>query len=150
MAAGGWKLLDSGVTSIEFNNITKDKAGYYVVYVITADRASHIDFRAFGVLVDATDYEIRAEYDAATLEVLGDIDPFGLGEMGAQTLKRGDLYTFKPQLKDEYIVAGAHMYVPYQVKKAVWEADKYNYVYIYSHAANDTTGVFKENYLRAG
>ena len=150
MAAGGWTLLDSGVTSIEFNNITKDKAGYYVVYVITADRASHIDFRAFGVLVDATDYKIRAEYDAETLSVLGNIDPFGLNEIGEQTLKRGGLYTFNPELKDEYIVAGAHMYVPYQVKKAVWEADKYNYVYIYSHAANDTTGVFKENYLRAG
>lgn len=149
MAQPGWTLLDSGVTSIEFNNITKDKAGYYVVYVITADRASHIDFRAFGVLVDATDYKIRAEYDAATLSVLGDIDPFGLNEIGEQTLKRGDLYTFKPELKDEYKVAGAHMYVPYQVKKAVWEADKYNYRYIYSHAANDTTGVFKENYLRA-
>lgn len=150
MAAGGWTLLDSGVTSIEFNNITKDKAGYYVVYVITADRASHIDFRAFGVLVDATDYEIRAEYDAETLKVLGNIDPFGLAAMEATTYKRGDLYTFTPELKDEYKVAGAHMYVPYQVKKAVWEADKYNYVYIYSHAANDTTGVFKENYLRAG
>lgn len=150
MAAGGWTLLDSGVTSIEFNNITKDKAGYYVVYVITADRASHFDFTAFGVLVDATDYEIRAEYDAETLKVLGNIDPFGLAAMEATTYKRGDLYTFTPELKDEYKVAGAHMYVPYQVKKAVWEADKYNYVYIYSHAANDTTGVFKENYLRAG
>lgn len=152
MAAGGWTLLDSGVTSIEFNNITKDKAGYYVVYVITADRASHIDFRAFGVLVDATDYKIRAEYDAATLSVLGNIDPFGLNEIGEQTLKRGGLYTFTPELKDEYKVAdtGAHMYVPYQVKKAVLEASGYNYVYIYSHAANDTTGVFKENYLRAG
>ena len=148
-AAGGWTLLDSGVTSIEFNNITKNQAGYYVVYVITADRASHINFTAFGVLVDATDYKIRAEYDAETLEVLGDIDPFGLGEMGAQTLKRGDLYTFKPELKDEYIVAGAHMYVPYQVKKAVWDADKYNYVYIYSHGAKDTTGEFKKDYLRA-
>ena len=150
MADGGWTLLDSGVTSIEFNNITKDKAGYYVVYVITADRASHFNFTAFGVLVDATDYEIRAEYDAATLEVLGDIDPFGLAAMEATTYKRGDLYTFTPELKDEYKVAGAHMYVPYQVKKAVWDGEKYNYVYIYSHAANDTTGVFKENYLRAG
>ena len=150
MAAGGWTLLDSGVTSIEFNNITKDKAGYYVVYVITADRASHFNFRAFGVLVDATDYKIKAEYDAATLEVLGNIDPFGLAAMEAATYKRGDLYTFTPELKDEYKVAGAHMYVPYQVKKAVWDVDKYNYVYIYSHAANDTTGVFKENYLRAG
>ena len=153
MAQPGWTLLDSGVTSIEFNNITKDKAGYYVVYVITADRASHFNFTAFGVLVDATDYKIRAEYDAETLEVLGDIDPFGLNEIGEQTLKRGGLYTFKPELKDEYIVAdtGAHMYVPYQVKKAVWDAEKgqYNYAYIYSHAANDTTGVFKENYLRA-
>lgn len=150
MAQPGWTLLDSGVTSIEFNNITKDEAGYYVVYVITADRASHIDFRAFGVLVDATDYKIKAEYDAETLEVLGDIDPFGLAAMEATTYKRGDLYTFTPELKDEYKVAGAHMYVPYQVKKAVWDGEKYNYVYIYSHAANDTTGVFKENYLRAG
>lgn len=151
MADGGWTLLDSGVTSIEFSNITKDKAGYYVVYVITADRASHFNFTAFGVLVDATDYKIRAEYDAATLEVLGNIDPFGLNEIGEQTLKRGGLYTFKPELKDEYIVAdtGAHMYVPYQVKKAVWEAGKYNYRYIYSHAANDTTGEFKKDYLRA-
>ena len=150
MAAGGWTLLDSGVTSIEFNNITKDKAGYYVVYVITADRASHIDFRAFGVLVDATDYEIRAEYDAETLKVLGNIDPFGLAAMEATTYKRGDLYTFTPELKDEYKVAGAHMYVPYQVKKAVLEASGYNYRYIYSHAANDTTGEFKEESLRAG
>lgn len=150
MADGGWTLLDSGVTSIEFNNITKDKAGYYVVYVITADRASHFNFTAFGVLVDATDYEIRAEYDAATLEVLGDIDPFGLAAMEATTYKRGDLYTFTPELKDEYKVAGAHMYVPYQVKKAVWDGEKYNYVYIYSHAANDTTGTFKEESLRAG
>lgn len=150
MADGGWTLLDSGVTSIEFNNITKDKAGYYVVYVITADRASHFNFTAFGVLVDATDYEIRAEYDAATLEVLGDIDPFGLAAMEATTYKRGDLYTFKPELKDEYIVAGAHMYVPYQVKKAVLEASGYNYRYIYSHAANDTTGEFKEESLLAG
>ena len=152
MAAGGWTLLDSGVTSIEFNNITKDEAGYYVVYVITADRASHIDFRAFGVLVDATDYEIRAEYDAETLKVLGDIDPFGLAAMEATTYKRGDLYTFKPELKDEYIVAGAHMYVPYQVKKAVWDdaTGGYNYRYIYSHAANDTTGTFKEESLLAG
>ena len=153
-AAGDWTLLDSGVTSIEFNNITKDKAGYYVVYVITADRASHIDFTAFGVLVDATDYKIRAEYDAATLSVLGNIDPFGLNEIGEQTLKRGGLYTFKPQLKDEYKVAdtGAHMYVPYQVKKAVWDdaTGGYNYRYIYSHAANDTTGTFKEESLRAG
>lgn len=151
MAAGGWKLLDSGVTSIEFNNITKNQAGYYVVYVITADRASHFDFTAFGVLVDATDYEIRAEYDAETLSVLGDIDPFGLNEIGEQTLKRGGLYTFKPQLKDEYIVAGAHMYVPYQVKKAVWDdaTSGYNYVYIYSHVANDRTGEFKKDYLRA-
>lgn len=150
--AGGWTLLDSGVTSIEFNNITKDKAGYYVVYVITADRASHFDFTAFGVLVDATDYKIKAEYDAATLEVLGNIDPFGLAAMEATIYKRGDLYTFTPELKDEYKVAGAHMYVPYQVKKAVWDdaTSGYNYVYIYSHAANDTTGVFKENYLRAG
>lgn len=150
MATGGWTLLDSGVTSIDFTNITENQAGYYVVYVITADRASHFDFTAFGVLVDATDYEIRAEYDAKTLEVLGDIDPFGLAAMEAKTYKRGDLYTFTPELKDEYIVAGAHMYVPYQVKKAVWDGEKYNYVYIYSHAANDTTGVFKENYLRAG
>lgn len=152
IAAEDWTLLESGVTSIEFNNITKDKAGYYVVYVITADRASHIDFTAFGVLVDATDYKIRAEYDAATLSVLGNIDPFGLNEIGEQTLKRGGLYTFNPELKDEYKVAdtGAHMYVPYQVKKAVLVGEKYNYVYIYSHAANDTTGVFKENYLRAG
>lgn len=150
MAQPGWTLLDSGVKSIEFSNITKDKAGYYVVYVITADRASHFNFTAFGVLVDATDYVIKAEYDEATLSVLGNIDPFGLAAMEATTYKRGDLYTFTPELKDEYKVAGAHMYVPYQVKKAVWEADKYNYVYIYSHAANDTTGVFKENYLRAG
>ena len=152
IATGGWTLLDSGVTSIEFNNITKDKAGYYVVYVITADRASHIDFTAFGVLVDATDYKIRAEYDAATLEVLGNIDPFGLNEIGEQTLKRGGLYTFKPELKDEYIVAGAHMYVPYQVKKAVWDdaTSGYNYRYIYSHAANDRTGEFKKESLRAG
>ena len=151
MAAGGWTLLDSGVTSIEFNNITKDNAGYYVVYVITADRASHIDFRAFGVLVDATDYKIRAEYDAATLSVLGNIDPFGLAAMEeATTYKRGDLYTFNPELKDEYKVAGAHMYVPYQVKKAVLEASGYNYRYIYSHAANDTTGEFKEESLLAG
>ena len=125
------------------------------MYVITADRASHFDFTAFGVLVDATDYVIKAEYDAKTLEVLGDIDPFGLNEIGEQTLKRGDLYTFKPELKDEYKVAdtGAgtptHMYVPYQVKKAVWEAGKYNYRYIYSHAANDTTGEFKKEFLRA-
>lgn len=149
MEEGGWKLLEEGLT-INFTNIEVGEAGYYVVYVITADRASHIDFRAFGVLVDATDYEIRAEYDAETLKVLGDIDPFGLAAMEATTYKRGDLYTFKPELKDEYIVAGAHMYVPYQVKKAVWDGEKYNYVYIYSHAANDTTGVFKENYLRAG
>lgn len=149
MEDGGWTLLDSGVKSIEFSNIAKDEAGYYVVYVITADRASHIDFRAFGVLVDATDYEIRAEYDAETLKVLGNIDPFGLAAMEATTYKRGDLYTFTPELKDEYKVAGAHMYVPYQVKKAVWDAGKYNYVYIYSHAANDTTGVFKEPCLRA-
>lgn len=151
IATGGWTLLDSGVTSIEFNNITKDKAGYYVVYVITADRASHFNFTAFGVLVDATDYKIRAEYDAATLSVLGDIDPFGLNEIGEQTLKRGGLYTFKPELKDEYIVAGAHMYVPYQVKKAVLDdaTSGYNYVYIYSHAANDKTGEFKKEYLRA-
>lgn len=152
MADGGWTLLDSGVR-IDFTNIAETQAGYYVVYVITADRASHFNFTAFGVLVDATDYKIRAEYDAETLKVLGNIDPFGLNEIGEQTLKRGDLYTFKPQLKDEYKVAdtGAHMYVPYQVKKAVWDAEKgqYNYVYIYSHAANDTTGVFKENYLRA-
>lgn len=151
-AASGWTLLDSGVR-IDFTNITENQAGYYVVYVITADRASHFNFTAFGVLVDATDYKIRAEYDAATLEVLGNIDPFGLNEIGEQTLKRGGLYTFKPELKDEYIVAdtGAHMYVPYQVKKAVWDdaTSGYNYVYIYSHAANDTTGVFKENYLRA-
>lgn len=149
MKAGGWTLLEEGLT-INFTNIEVGEAGYYVVYVITADRASHIDFTAFGVLVDATDYKIKAEYDAATLEVLGNIDPFGLAAMEATTYyKRGDLYTFTPELKDEYKVAGAHMYVPYQVKKAVWEADKYNYVYIYSHAANDTTGVFKENYLRA-
>lgn len=154
MEAGGWRLLGSGVTSIEFNNITKDNAGYYVVYVITADRASHFNFTAFGVLVDATDYKIRAEYDAATLSVLGNIDPFGLNEIGEQTLKRGGLYTFKPQLKDEYKVAdtGAHMYVPYQVKKAVWDdaTGGYNYRYIYSHAANDTTGTFKEESLLAG
>lgn len=149
MAAGDWKLLDSGVMRIDFTNITENHAGYYVVYVITADRASHFDFTAFGVLVDATDYKIKAEYDAATLEVLGNIDPFGLNEIGEQTLKRGGLYTFTPELKDEYKVAGAHMYVPYQVKKAVWDAGKYNYVYIYSHAANDTTGVFKETCLRA-
>lgn len=148
IATGGWTLLDSGVR-IDFTNITENQAGYYVVYVITADRASHFDFTAFGVLVDATDYEIRAEYDAETLEVLGDIDPFGLNEIGEQTLKRGGLYTFTPELKDEYIVAGAHMYVPYQVKKAVLEASGYNYVYIYSHAANDTTGEFKKEYLRA-
>lgn len=152
MAAGGWTLLDSGVTSIEFS--TENQAGYYVVYVITADRASHFDFTAFGVLVDATDYKIRAEYDAATLSVLGNIDPFGLNEIGEQTLKRGGLYTFKPQLKDEYKVAdtGAHMYVPYQVKKAVWDdaTGGYNYRYIYSHAANDTTGTFKEESLLAG
>ncbi len=147
-AAGGWTLLEEGLT-INFTNIEVGEAGYYVVYVITADRASHFDFTAFGVLVDATDYKIKAEYDAATLEVLGNIDPFGLNEIGEQTLKRGDLYTFTPELKDEYIVAGAHMYVPYQVKKAVWDAGKYNYVYIYSHAANDTTGVFKETCLRA-
>lgn len=147
IATGGWTLLDSGVR-IDFTNITENQAGYYVVYVITADRASHFNFTAFGVLVDATDYEIRAEYDAATLSVLGDIDPFGLGEMGAQTLKRGDLYTFKPELKDEYIVAGAHMYVPYQVKKAVWDGEKYNYVYIYSHSAGTTDGTFKKEYLR--
>lgn len=149
-AAGDWKLLDSGVR-IDFTNITKNQAGYYVVYVITADRASHIDFTAFGVLVDATDYKIRAEYDAATLSVLGDIDPFGLNEIGEQTLKRGGLYTFTPELKDEYIVAGAHMYVPYQVKKAVLDdaTSGYNYVYIYSHAANDRTGEFKKEYLRA-
>ena len=129
MAAGGWTLLDSGVTSIEFSNIAETQAGYYVVYVITADRASHFNFTAFGVLVDATDYKI-----------------------GEQTLKRGGLYTFNPELKDEYKVAdtGAHMYVPYQVKKAVLEASGYNYVYIYSHAANDTTGEFKEESLRAG
>lgn len=152
MATGGWTLLDSGVTSIDFTNITEKQAGYYVVYVITADRASHFDFTAFGVLVDATDYVIRAEYDAKTLEVLGNIDPFGLNEIGEQTLKRGGLYTFNPELKDEYKVAdtGAHMYVPYQVKKAVLEASGYNYVYIYSHAANDTTGTFKEESLRAG
>lgn len=149
MADGGWTLLEEGLT-INFTNIEVGEAGYYVVYVITADRASHFNFTAFGVLVDATDYEIRAEYDAATLEVLGDIDPFGLAAMEATTYKRGDLYTFTPELKDEYKVAGAHMYVPYQVKKAVWDGEKYNYVYIYSHAANDTTGVFKENYLRAG
>lgn len=150
MAAGGWTLLDSGVR-IDFTNIAETQAGYYVVYVITADRASHFDFTAFGVLVDATDYKIRAEYDAETLKVLGNIDPFGLAAMEATTYKRGDLYTFTPELKDEYKVAGAHMYVPYQVKKAVWDAEKgqYNYAYIYSHAANDTTGVFKENYLRA-
>ncbi len=150
IATGGWTLLDSGVR-IDFTNIAETQAGYYVVYVITADRASHFNFTAFGVLVDATDYVIRAEYDAETLSVLGDIDPFGLNEIGEQTLKRGGLYTFKPQLKDEYIVAGAHMYVPYQVKKAVLNdaTSGYNYVYIYSHAANDTTGVFKENYLRA-
>ena len=147
--AGGWTLLDSGVRRIDFTNITENHAGYYVVYVITADRASHFDFTAFGVLVDATDYKIKAEYDAATLEVLGNIDPFGLAAMEATTYKRGDLYTFTPELKDEYKVAGAHMYVPYQVKKAVWDAGKYNYVYIYSHAANDTTGVFKETCLRA-
>ena len=149
MEEGGWKLLEEGLT-INFTNIEVGEAGYYVVYVITADRASHIDFRAFGVLVDATDYEIRAEYDAETLKVLGDIDPFGLAAMEATTYKRGDLYTFKPELKDEYIVAGAHMYVPYQVKKAVLEASGYNYRYIYSHAANDTTGEFKEESLLAG
>ena len=149
MAAGGWTLLDSGVTSIDFSNITENQAGYYVVYVITADRASHFDFTAFGVLVDATDYVIKAEYDAETLGVLGDIDPFGLNEIGEQKLKRGDLYTFTPQLKDEYKVAGAHMYVPYQVKKAVWDGEKYNYVYIYSHSAGTTDGTFKEDYLRA-
>lgn len=150
MATGGWTLLEEGLT-INFTNIAENQAGYYVVYVITADRASHFDFTAFGVLVDATDYEIRAEYDAETLEVLGDIDPFGLGKMGAKTYKRGGLYTFKPELKDEYIVAGAHMYVPYQVKKAVLDdaTSGYNYVYIYSHAANDTTGEFKKDYLRA-
>ena len=152
MAKGGWTLLEEGRT-IEFGNIKVDQAGYYVVYVITADRASHFDFTAFGVLVDATDYKIRAEYDAATLSVLGNIDPFGLAAMEeATTYKRGDLYTFKPELKDEYKVAdtGAHMYVPYQVKKAVLEASGYNYVYIYSHAANDTTGEFKKESLRAG
>ena len=105
------------------------------------------------MLVDATDYKIRAEYDAATLSVLGNIDPFGLAAMEeATTYKRGDLYTFNPELKDEYKVAGAHMYVPYQVKKAVWDdaTGGYNYRYIYSHAANDTTGTFKEESLLAG